>query len=519
MGIIETVIINIYDVLLILIRIFFCLVFYSKIKNQSLKKLTHLAVPITYVALYLLRITLITRPLSVPLQAIVLVATLSALLTVFEKKISWMILLASLLMTMVLEMLAMLIAIIIIFALNMVAVMPVAIMTVMVVLLIVHNLILLLDKSQKLSLASYGELLKSTQLQKIIVILALLVAMLQAFMVESGNFHTGGNFMDSTVMWGIVVILVLALILLITLASKYMNEEKNKQEQIKAENARLSKERLVTQEQMASLLQAQAELEADFSEMTNNHHAYRYVVPILLGMQNKLIEQMNNFADYDHDERLCQIRNYTDQLRTLTFEISDEFVTSHIKSEIVGLGISKAWLELNVLLETLMQKAKDQGIYLSVYNHATTWHKLVVPKVVFIRLLSNIVDNAIKETFKLPLDKRGEIRIIFKDEDDHFLFEVTDHAPEFAVAILKRLGQRQNSTNNTGNGYAEIMPALHEAKASFVIKEWRHDRGDIGKTISVIFDGFSMRLIDSHYRYEQLVNELSLTDFEVIDIY
>lgn len=288
-----------------------------------------------------------------------------------------------------------------------------------------------------------------------------------------------------------------------------------KAKKFERENEHLYNEHLSTKQELAALKQAQEILQQDFLELESSHHAYKYVVPVLMKMQAKLIREMNYFAAYNQNEKLYQLKHYTDKIRTLAFEVVDEFMIDHPKTEITALNIPDDWIQLAAALELLLEKANDNAIYLSVYNHSTTWASLTLTSISFIRLITNIVDNAIKETCKLPESKRDEIKIVFKNEAAYFSFEVTDHAPAFETIILGKLGERKNSTNETGDGYGEIIRILDETHASFILKEWKQSNDEDSKTIRIVFDGFSRRLIDSRYRREKLKQALKDTSFEV----
>ena len=46
---------------------------------------------------------------------------------------------------------------------------------------------------------------------------------------------------------------------------------------------------------------------------------------------------------------------------------------------------------------------------------------------------------------------------------------------EFELEVLAKLGRRENSTNDTGDGYPEIFDMLERSKASLMmmIHEWK----------------------------------------------
>ena len=95
-------------------------------------------------------------------------------------------------------------------------------------------------------------------------------------------------------------------------------------------------------------------------------------------------------------------------------------------------------------------------------------------------------------------------------EDGDFIFSVQDHALEFPLSILSKLGERGISTNATGDGYAEIFQSLKRTGASLWIKEGRDK-----KKISVVFNELQGMYIESTYRKKEL--EVALID-SVIEV-
>lgn len=296
---------------------------------------------------------------------------------------------------------------------------------------------------------------------------------------------------------------------------KYLNSEKKHQQLLEAENTRLEREHQAIQSQLAELNIIHTTLKNDFGKVTSNYHNYKYVIPVLLNIVHKSIEELNQFGDYTNAEKSKWIRDYTEQFRVLSFDVSHDFIIEQVKSEIASLDIPANQLQLISLLEKLMTTAQQQEIYLLIDNQILAWDSVKISDTTLLRLMSNIVDNAIKESCKIPKEVRGEVRLTLIDTDGIFMFEVSDHANEFNLEILQKLGTRKNSTNGTGDGYSEIMAALNKSQASLIIKEWQK-KNRFGKTISVIFDGYNMKLINSDYRQELLKQELIDSELEVL---
>ena len=93
-----------------------------------------------------------------------------------------------------------------------------------------------------------------------------------------------------------------------------------------------------------------------------------------------------------------------------------------------------------------------------------------------------------------------------------FTVGVFDNAHEFPIPILAKLGERGNSTNYSGNGYAEIFEFLAESGASLVIIEQLADNIP-AKTVQVMFDGREDVVIRTAYRFEELKTALDGTRF------
>ena len=367
-------------------------------------------------------------------------------------------------------------------------------------------------KNQKL-LEKGGELLESTAVRLMIFTAVFLLIIAISLLFSSGTLDIASELIPSIVIMGSAMMFIATVIILMIMTARHLFLERKKQQELEAENEQLRLEKVVIEEKMTELMESLNSVQLSFSQLESNHHAYKYTIPILMGMQNKLMEELAFFAENTHDEKLAIIEDYANQIRVLGKEVNADFVDDYIKTEVAGLNIPSDWVELAVLLERLMQTAKKQGVLLSVFNYVQTWDKSVSSNA-FIRLLSNLADNAIKESTKIDEDIRGSVQIILKNDEDVLTFEVRDSASEFAIDILKNLGIRKNSTNGTGDGFSEVMDTIEQTEASLLIEEWKNNDRN-GKSVSVAFDGYGMKLISSHYRTELLASELK-NDFEVM---
>lgn len=504
---------QIYGILMTLIIYSAMLKFYSLIKNKSLQKLNFYLIPILHITYRFFTTGLMIEPLRMITSFIFI----GIMLMLFEKKISWVILVVAFLMTYTLNLLSLLMALITLVSLGTENEFIYALVTLSWSIIVFVGVVLF-NENRKITLSDYARYLEIALVRKIVFVIGLLIFMLHSFFHTSTRLGIEFDFITSIILWAISIILVLIIIFLTIFIVRYMNVERKKQSLLEQENVRLTEERLTIDKQMNELKQMQMTLQKNLEDVTSNYHNYKYLVPVLMSLQNKLFDEMQHFSEYSYDEKISRIKDYTDQIRTLSFGITDEFVVDHIKNEVTGLNIPNNWSKLNILLETFLKNAHNKGVYLSIYNYTSLWDGLNISDVIFIRLLSNLVDNAIKESCKIPESERGEVQVIFKEEEGYFGFEVRDGASEFELSILKNLGLRKNSTNGTGDGYAEIMLDLKQTQASFIIKEWQKNGKD-GKVISIIFDGYGMMLIDSHYRQELLKDKLAATDFVIMDVY
>jgi len=514
---------EVYGVLVNIIIYSACLNFYARMGDEKLVKAKARIIVMSSVIYRLLLFGFIEPMIQIVTSFIVV----GGLLWVLEKKITWIILLVSFLMTYILQLFATLSSMILAFLiltslrverpLNTTAEIFTLVLTSTVIFLVLYSVVRL-DKNRKINLFMFAQYLKSNLVQGIVFAVGLLIALVYIFVFTDLGIYITNEL--AFVFWFVTTLLVLIIITLTIFIVRHLISERKKQQQLEAENERLAIQHNAINSQLSKLKTVHTDLKGEFDDVVSNYHAYKYVVPVLMDMQESFISELDSFSDYSYDEKLNRIRSYADQIRVLTFQINDGLGDDFIQSELEYLNIPTNWQVLSSLLKKLMQTALAKGVYLSVQNCIQSWEKFNnVPQVVFVRLLSNIADNAIKESCKIDVDKRGDVRIaLLEDEEGYLCFEVQDAAAEFDISILKELGARKNSTNGTGDGYAEIMQDLCDVKASLVIKEWKK-RYSQGKQVMIMFDSYNMRLIDSHYRYLILKDELAGTELEIMDVH
>lgn len=191
------------------------------------------------------------------------------------------------------------------------------------------------------------------------------------------------------------------MIVLVILTALYLWSEKKKQELLKKENKRLRLEKSVIEQKMLELMQTLKSLQLNFSQLESNHHAYKYLVPVLMGMQNKLMEELAFFDDNTYDEKLKIIKDYTNQIKVLGAEVNFEFVDDYIKTEITSLKIPSDWVELGVLLEKVMQISKEKDIHVIVFNYVESWDYPVSSSREFKCIYKKLPKNDIIELSKI----------------------------------------------------------------------------------------------------------------------
>ena len=250
--------------------------------------------------------------------------------------------------------------------------------------------------------------------------------------------------------------------------------------------------------------------------------------------QQKLEEQYDELVAKDHDNNsvIPAFRQWLSQMQQqgttienntelnamyeMAKEISIDFSDRDTQTALNIFNVPQEWSALYHCIKAISLECRQKHIEVSIQNKVDKkgWDKLSVSKVDFIRLVGNLFSNAKKELSKM--DAPGKIvTVLFRDKYDAFELDIHDNAPAFPIEILQRLGQRGNSTNGTGNGYAEIFEFLRKYKASLRIYE-SSGGTDCYKRINVKLDGQSQVAIYTDSRHDTLSNALEDT---MIDVY
>jgi len=480
---------EVYGSLLNLIIAIAILTFYAKISDVKINKIAWVLLPLIYI---LYRI-LTSNWLNEIIRMIFSFVLLSIGIFIFEKRLLLTHSIVAFFTTQVLWLFSLLMSVITMLVIGNTN-QPIPSIVGIMWVLTVFGGIFILDRYSKINLLVVGKLLENRLIRKIIGILSTVVITLYAFIHISDRLAAIEDNEVSWLVWSLAIIVALAIICLTIFIAKHFTTEKKRQQWLEDKNK---------------------QLEDDFGKVTSNYHNFKHVVPVLLNMHNKMMQGLDKFSKYNNLQMSEWIRNHNEQFKALSFDVSHDFIVDQVKNEIASLDIPSSRLQLIALLEKLMTNAQEQEVYLTISNQVLAWNSLNVADVTLLRLVGNIVDNAIKESCKILKAERGEVRLILTEIDGVFTFEVSDYADEFQLEILKRLGERKISTNGTGDGYSEIMVALNKSQASLIIKEWQN-KNRFGKTISVIFDGCNMKLIESDYRQELLKQELVNSELELL---
>lgn len=358
----------------------------------------------------------------------------------------------------------------------------------------------------KFNLYLYGAIIEDALIQKMIWVICSLIIILYSTVNISATLDFALDPSFSIFVWFFFTTVIATIILLTFFIVKHLDSEMKKQRSLTFEKTDI-------QNRLSELSLDHDVLQKDLGKVTSDYHNFKYVIPVLMNMQQKLIEDIGEAAANKDHEKIQRIKEYTSQVQSLSAAINNDLNRDKIKIIVESLEIPNPNAQVNALLEQLLITAEERHVYLSIYNNTSTWPEQTAD---LLRLISNIVDNALKESQKIAKEKRGEVRLEFSEQEGYFVFTVMDSANEFDLNVLKKLGKRKNSINNTGDGYFEIMTALRAYGASFIITEWQQNNKK-KKIIKVSLDECSMRIIDSSCRSEQLHSALSETEFEIIN--
>ena len=255
-----------------------------------------------------------------------------------------------------------------------------------------------------------------------------------------------------------------------------------------------------------------------YKVVVDQNHKYKDVVPAVHDLYSEFSEQLKTITSGDMIADPNGVKKQLDSMKDLATEIANEFAVDNVKLNIELLRLPDSWYALEKCIEKYANECSLKKFAITLHNSvkADAWESLTVSTSEFIRLAGNLLGNSIKELERTDTNVK-QVRVRFFHDSDAFAFEIQDSAHEFSVDVLSKLGERGNSTNGTGNGYAEIFDFLAKYKASLIITEFRY-QNDFDKFIKVVFDNKARVVVRTEYRYEILKSSLKNTNIEVEDI-
>jgi len=253
------------------------------------------------------------------------------------------------------------------------------------------------------------------------------------------------------------------------------------------------------------------QLKEQVDDLTSLTHSYKNSVRLttfLLQELNLHMAEDGSVADFGNVSDLTElISNFENLMTNLDSEVIHEEMARYVKM----LDIPNEWWGVKLTLGSFAWQAHNQGVFFEVKNKLDDWSKLKVSMTELSQLVENLVSNALKELVQTKIEGKLLLVRFVQDEVGHLALEVRDNAHEFSLDVLSKLGQRKNSTNGTGDGYAEIFDILNQTKASFLIEEvsaLEHHH----KKVIVTFDRRRRVEVRSNYRQKEINDMLKATD-------
>jgi len=255
-------------------------------------------------------------------------------------------------------------------------------------------------------------------------------------------------------------------------------------------------------------------LEKDHKHLKEKNHEYQEVVPTVKWTNAIVLDKIKHIAKQGDVAQLQELERYLTLVAEINTELAEAFTLDDLVKEYRGFTLPEEWLALKVRIIQTLSECERKDYLAFAQNTATTWGQIQVSKVKIIRLVGNLLKNAVRELGKTKSEEK-ELRLRFyDDESGFFAVEVSDNAHPFPSHVLARLGERGNSTNGTGDGYAEIFRFLSESGASLLIEERVLGGGD-AKTVRIVFDCKERLVVCTEHRYDELKIALENTGFRV----
>lgn len=222
-------------------------------------------------------------------------------------------------------------------------------------------------------------------------------------------------------------------------------------------------------------------------------HKYRDIVPALVALKD--------------NERFTRLAEQ------LSMELSEELALDDLVDSYCGFALPDEWMLLKKQIVKVLKECEQKDYSAFAKNAAKTWEQVNIAQIKLMRLVGNLMKNAMRELDKTDTDYK-RLEVSFFDNGGNFSVAVSDTAHEFPIEVLARLGQIGNSTNDSGFGYAEIIEFLFDSGASLVITERIEDEQS-EKMVGVVFDGKARIIVQTAYRYDELKTALAGSGVEV----
>ena len=275
------------------------------------------------------------------------------------------------------------------------------------------------------------------------------------------------------------------------------------------------REKLEFENHIAKLqFECQENMQLYKDERTENHK-YKYIVPAVASSCTTILSELEKIQSDKKIDSFDQLQNCISGLRSFSTDLDEEISNTARKNIINALLLPEKWYFICLLLEQFAKECENNNIVFTCKNSVSSdsWHELKIHTIPMTHLLTNLLSNAMKELNKTDITAK-QIILRFFEEKGVFCLEVRDNAHEFPIHILRKLGEKGNSTNGTGDGYTTIFEILSEYKASLIVKEKKQNDKFI-KNIKIIFDKKNNFIIRTNFRYDELIS--SNTPFEIED--
>ena len=245
-------------------------------------------------------------------------------------------------------------------------------------------------------------------------------------------------------------------------------------------------------------------LKGTVEKLESEMHYNKQVMLVNDLMFNRLEKEFKDLQKRNEGEALDSLWRLFSDFKKFSNECVDDDRFANIQIDMKLALIS--WESLRLLLQWFMHEAKEHNIRFIV-NDWADWQQLAIPELSLVRLVGNLMSNALKELKKTSHETKYVSLNFEMDRSGVFTIEIHDNAHEFPVEILAHLGKGRISINGTGNGYVEIFEILDEEKASFEIDELILQNIPY-KRIKVAFNRLQEKRIRSGYRTNELLFEI-----------